>query len=373
LPGKPFHAFWLFFPAASLWAALSVPLSIFSATSGWPPGFIGAGHGHELIFGFALALVAGYTLGPQPWRVLTPIFLAWCLARAFWLIAPELLVSQALSIAFGLMVARQVVPRFQAAKKWRNKVAGPLILALCLAALAYTLSHYGLPLPSVRRIMLATIIGLLLLMTFIGGRAIAPAIAGILEKRGIPLNARVQPRIEGALLILLSLSILLMLTPATDRTTGLLLIVSGGLIALRTARWKLWLCGHRPDLLVFGLGYLWLATGSTVIGIALLRGQAPLPAMHLITVGALGTLSCSVMLRQAWQRAHRHFPPRWQVLTFAVSIGLAAITRFSAGTNPYAQTDLLWISAIAWSATYAGVFIQLLLLFRHAQTKRIQR
>ncbi|MBZ0334743.1 NnrS family protein [Marinobacter sp. AL4B] len=373
MPGKPFHAFWLFFPAASLWAALSVPLSIFSATSGWPVGLIGAGHGHELLFGFALALVAGYTLGPQPWRVLIPIFLVWLLARASWLIAPELLISRALSIAFALMVARQVVPRFQAAKKWRNKVAGPLILALCLATLAYSLSQYGLPLPSVRRIMLATIIGLLLLMTFIGGRAIAPAIAGILEKRGISLNARVQPRIEGALLILLSLAMLLILTPIADPITGLLLIISGGLIGLRATRWKLWLFGHRPDLLVFGLGYLWLAAGSTIIGIALLSGRAPLPAMHLITIGALGTLSCSVMLRQAWQRAQRRFPPRWQVLAVAVTTSVAAISRFSAGSNPHSQPDLLWISATAWSVTYVGVFIQLLLLFWHSQSKRIQR
>lgn len=67
-PLKPIHTFWLFFPAASLWAAAVVPLSIYAVLSGsgWPPGLIGAGHGHELIFGFALALIAGYTLGPQP-------------------------------------------------------------------------------------------------------------------------------------------------------------------------------------------------------------------------------------------------------------------------------------------------------------------
>ncbi|WP_339804863.1 hypothetical protein [uncultured Marinobacter sp.] len=49
------------FPAAALGAALAVPFSIYAVLSGsgWPPGLLGAGHGHELIFGFALALVAG--------------------------------------------------------------------------------------------------------------------------------------------------------------------------------------------------------------------------------------------------------------------------------------------------------------------------
>ena len=51
-------------------------MSIYAALSGygWPPGLIGAGHGHELIFGFALALIAGYTLGPQPRRAPVLLF-----------------------------------------------------------------------------------------------------------------------------------------------------------------------------------------------------------------------------------------------------------------------------------------------------------
>lgn len=134
MPRKNIHAFWLFFPAASLFAALTVPLSVFSVLSGtgWPPGLLGAGHGHELIFGFALALVAGYTLGPQPYRVLTVLFVLWLLARVSWILAPESLAAQLLSPAFALLLARHAIPRFQAAKKWRNRVAGPLILLLCL-------------------------------------------------------------------------------------------------------------------------------------------------------------------------------------------------------------------------------------------------
>src|SRR5690554_7645944 len=57
-------AFTLFFPLAALLAAVAVPLSMFAMLSGtgWPAGLVGVGHGFELIFGFALALIAGYTL-----------------------------------------------------------------------------------------------------------------------------------------------------------------------------------------------------------------------------------------------------------------------------------------------------------------------
>ncbi len=203
MPRKNIHAFWLFFPAASLFAALTVPLSIYSVLSGtgWPPGLLGAGHGHELIFGFALALIAGYTLGPQPGRVLTLLFVLWILARVSWVLAPESIAAQLLSPAFALMLARYAVPRFQAAKKWRNRIAGPLILLLCLLSVVFWLASNTLAAsaPAIldsRQVLTTAIVGLLLLMTFIGGRVIAPAVAGTLEKRGIPLEARVQPHVE---------------------------------------------------------------------------------------------------------------------------------------------------------------------------------
>lgn len=364
-PQKPFHAFWLFFPAAAIWAALVVPLSVHAVLSGsgWPPGLLGAGHGHELIFGFALALIAGYTLGPQPWRILAPLAALWLGARLTWLFFPDAPATQLLSPAFALLLAYRVVPRFQAAKKWRNKIAGPLILALCLLALLYLLVSAGLPFPATATVMHTAIVGLLLLMTFMGGRIIAPAVAGTLEKRGIPLQARVQPRLEGALLILLPLAMIAMLFPVARTIAGFLLAATAGLILARTLRWKLWHCLDRPDLLVLALGYLWLAAGALVTGYHLLAGKAVLPALHIIAIGALGTLSCSVMLRLAWQRAKRRFPPAWQVLAIALLIGIASLARYLAGATPFARPGHLWLAATCWSLAFAGVSIQLLTLY----------
>lgn len=377
IKAKPFHSFWLFFPTAALWAALAVPLSIYAVLSGsgWPPGLLGAGHGHELIFGFALALVAGYTLGPQPWRILAPLFLLWLIARVCWVLAPDNLGSQLLSPAFALLLARYVVPRFQAAKKWRNKVAGPLILALCLLSVAFLMAAYapisqGFPLPGTRQVMVAAIIGLLLLMTFMGGRIIAPAVAGTLEKNGIPLEARVQPRIEGALLVILPVAMILAFMPFADPATGLLLMFSAILILIRTTRWKLWHCRNRPDLLILAIGYLWLAIGAGRTGVQLWKGTDPLPALHVITIGALGTLSISVMLRLAWQRARRIFPPTWQVLSIASLILVAVLARLQAGTVPFAHPGVLWLSAFCWSAAYGLCAIQIVVLFRQSQQRR---
>jgi uncharacterized protein involved in response to NO len=377
MPRKNIHAFWLFFPAASILAALTVPPSIYSVLSltGWPPGLSGSGHGHELIFGFALALIAGYTLGPQPHRVLTLLFVLWLLARISWILAPESLAAQLLSPAFALLLARYAVPRFHAAKKWRNRITGPLILLLCLLSVVFWLSSNSLvastlAVPDSRQVLTTAIVGLLLLMTFIGGRIIAPAVAGTLEKRGIPLEARVQPHVEGALLATLLLALLLSFLPVAAHSVGLLLLVAAFLIVVRAVRWKLWHCRNRPDLLVLALGYLWLAAGAGASGLSLLMESDPLPSLHLITIGALGTLSTSVMLRLAFQRARRMAPPTWQVVGIACGMAVAATARLYAGDTPFLEPAALWLSAASWSCIYGFVALQVVLLFRHGQNRR---
>ncbi|GGE54366.1 hypothetical protein GCM10011533_03570 [Streptosporangium jomthongense] len=348
--------------------------AVWSGT-GWPAGLLGAGHGHELIFGFALALVAGYTLGPQPAAVLYPLFGLWLAARLGGILLPHNLIAQFLGPAFALLLARHVVPRFQAAKKWRNKMVGPLILLICLLSVMFWLaSALAIPqkswLPGPFPVMHSAITGLLLLMTFMGGRLIAPAVAGTLEKKGIPLEARVQPRIEGTLIVVLGASIFLMAFPEANLITAGLLITAAGLIALRTLRWKLWLCPERPDLLVLAVGYFWLAIGALATGLALLNSKPPAPALHLITIGALGTLSTSVMLRLAWQRSHRKPPPAGEVFPIAALLAIAAISRFIAGASPFGAPMLLWLSASSWTLAYLWVTGRLLLLAKHTQNRR---
>src|SRR5690606_41473169 len=88
-PRQPFANAW-FFPAATLYAALVLPWSLAGLLGllPVPPGLATPyGHAHELLFGFALAVVAGYLLGPQPPR-LTLLLAAWALARLGWLFWP---------------------------------------------------------------------------------------------------------------------------------------------------------------------------------------------------------------------------------------------------------------------------------------------
>ncbi|CEA01245.1 NnrS family protein [Pseudomonas saudimassiliensis] len=369
-------AFLLFFPLAALLAALTVPLSVWAVLSGsgWPPGLLGSGHGHEMVFGFALALIAGYTLGNQPQSVLYPLVGLWLAARLAWMLIPDSWLALLLSPAFALLLAWHVVPRFNAAKKWRNRITGPLILTVCLLPLAWLglLAAWrywpdlarGLEF-SAGRLLHAGVLCLLLLMMFMGGRIIAPAATVTLERKGIEPRARLQPHMESALIILLGLAILPLLLPGVDsslayRWSGLCLLAAAGVLAVRCWRWELWRCIERPDLLAFGIGYAWLAVGSLLCGVAFLGQHAAAPALHLITIGGLGTLSTGVMLRLYFQRASKTPPGTGWVCCITTLVAIAALSRFASGPAAFGQPILLWISAASWALAYIALLAKML-------------
>lgn len=71
-----------FFTVACAYAALMVPMAML-ARYGYGPVTLAvpSGHAFEMLFGFILALIAGYLLGPMfRWRVVLLIFF-WLLAR----------------------------------------------------------------------------------------------------------------------------------------------------------------------------------------------------------------------------------------------------------------------------------------------------
>ncbi|TKA91674.1 MULTISPECIES: NnrS family protein [Halopseudomonas] len=373
-------AFLLFFPLAAVLAAIVVPLSVWAVLSGsgWPPGLLGSGHGHELIFGFALALIAGYTLGNQPRQVLYPLIGLWLAARLAWLLMPESWLALLLSPTFALLLAWHVVPRFNAAKKWRNKITGPLILTICLLPIAWLglliawryrpeLARQ-LPLDT-QRLLHTGVLCLLLLMMFMGGRIIAPAAAVTLERQGREPRARLQPHMESTLIILLGLAILPLLLPwlsdaVSYRWSGLCLIAAGAVLAVRCLRWELWRCGERPDLLAFGIGYAWLALGSIASGVAFINQHATAPALHLITIGGLGTLSTGVMLRLYFQRSSKTPPSTGWVWSITGLIAIAAVLRYFSGPAAFAQPLLLSLSATTWALAYLALTGKMLSLGR---------
>jgi uncharacterized protein involved in response to NO len=314
-----------FYPAAALYAAAFLPVSILAMGARGP-----LWHAHEMLFGFALAVVAGNQLGTLSGWPLYLVLGAWLAARIAFVLQPWTLAASALNIVFAALLALHAAPRlFGAAKKWRNQALPATLVALCAAVIAFYFFSVGFR-PAV--LLLA------LLMLFMGGRLIAPAVAGQLERQGVKLAARVQPRLEGALIVAMALGVISSLVADLRVLVGVFSAVAGVLAGARLWRWELWRLRRRPDLLCLASGYAWLALGLGVYGVF-----ADTVALHFITVGALGTLTFNVMAL-AWLLRARRDPARSSIVVWGTLLIAVAVLLRTAGEYVAA--------ALAWSAAF---------------------
>tara|TARA_R110000823_G_scaffold144958_3_gene275053 strand:- start:4095 stop:5240 length:1146 start_codon:yes stop_codon:yes gene_type:complete len=343
----------VFFPLAALYGALAGWLSVFAMTgSGWPSGLLGAGHGREMFFGFALALVAGYLLGPLSRGWLLALAGLWLVARVTAVSFPASLPGQLLSPLFALLLGVLTIPRFRQARKWRNKAVMPLLGAITLLPLIW-LSGSRMPLAELGALLFAS------LMLFMGGRLIAPAAVGAFRERGLQLDVRVQPRLESLLLLLLAAAVVTLSIPITRPTSGILMLAAGLVAAVRLCRWRLWHC-RRPDLWAAGIGYGWVALGMVVLGATSLHGAGQRTALHLVTLGGLGTLASVVMARQHFLRQWKRPPRALLMLGTTGLMATATLARLAADVFPGVRIEALWLAAAAWSASLVWLAAHLL-------------
>ncbi|AOE49252.1 NnrS family protein [Kangiella sediminilitoris] len=348
----------VFFPAACFYGALAVVLSAVALNTGWPMGLVGSGHGHELLFGFLLALVAGYNLGKLARFSMWCLFILWLLARITYIIVPTHPVSQWLSPIFALVLAWKIVPRFFAAKKWRNKMISPLLLVICIFPLLWYLQFWGYIDLSHRQLLSAILLLFILLMAFFGGRIIAPAAAGELQKQGKRLQAPVQARLEGLLLLLLPVGALSISVPSTDKVAGVVTLLAASILLIRLTRWQLWHCLNRPDLMALGMGYFSLALGTLALGVAFWFNLPIKTILHIVTVAAAGCLSAGVILKSQYKRETAQTASAIMVLGIISLICIAASMRVLATVGGY-SLPLLSISALCWAIAFLclGVFL----------------
>jgi len=361
-PRVPFAAAW-FFPAAALHAALLLPVWVLGLLGLIPalPGLSSpAGHGHEMLFGFALAVIAGYLLGPQPFRLTLALLACWLAARLGALFWPDSLLTLGATLLFAAGFAWTVLPRFVgAAKKWRNQSVAPVVGGLALLS-AVTL--LGLGQGIVRVLQHESLLLLAVLLFFMGGRIIAPALAGHAQNQGRRLNARVQPQLEGAVLVLLALALLLTPLPwlLIQRLAGAILIAASVLTAIRLLRWQPWQCRARMDLLVLLLGYAWLALSLLLLGLSALFPTLPATAtLHALSVGALGSLTFGVMARTRLVQRYRDPCARRWIHPLALLISLAALARVVPALLGWQQTGWLLLAAGCWTLAYLALALLL--------------
>ena len=316
-------------------------------------------HGHELLFGYALLMAAGFLVTRAGPALLFALIGAWVLGRLA-VLMPETPAALPAGLLFPLLLVWLAArPLWRSAKRPENRIL-PLLLLLLTALEAGWWLGRGLGQPLLQqRALLGAVDLFTLMMLLVAGRVLPAALGGWLERRGIARRDERRRAWELPLAAALLLVLVADLAGREALAAGLVLVTAG--LALARARaWQLHHALARPDLWPLALGYLWLPLGLGLRGAAQFTGVLPPGhALHALTVGALGTLTLVMSARTA--RLQRHLPLQGlrRLGPAAVLVGLAALTRLAALPAVPLREMLLWLAAGLWClALLLGLWLQ---------------
>ena len=355
-----------FFLLAALIAAAAVPLwlLIYQGTldpvSHLPPTIW---HGHEMVFGFAIAVIAGFLLtAASNWtgrRTATglglgALVLLWMAGRIA-IVAGEALpawLTIGIDVAFLPILAVVLAVPLLATGNRRNVVFPVILTILGLINLSIHLGGIGAIDWDPSRGLRVAIDLILLMIGVLGGRVIPS-----FTKNALP-HAKVNPCPKASALALLSIATLAIAEMASDNAaiTGSAALAAGVINVLRMRGWGTFATLRTPILWILHAGYGWLATGLILRGAAELTGLIPLDAgIHALTLGAIGSMVVGMMSRVALGHTGRSIVPAKLTVAAYWLVNAAALLRvlFALTWDDTLRTVSLMGSGTLWSLAFA--------------------
>jgi len=359
-----------FYLAAAGFAVLAVPawLLIYTGKLSAMPGFNGLGwHIHEMLFGFAPAVIAGFLLtavrnwtgrptptGPS----LGALVLLWAAGRVLVVTGPvaaAAVVDTAFLPALGLAVA---LPVWRSRNTRNFKVIGIIAVLAVLNAtfhLAYLELIPAAWLPVAYRTALDTIA---LLITVMAGRVVpaftANAISGVNPRRITVVEVLAVGTVVA--IAVLDVTSYWWQPPSAIRVS--LLVTAAVAHTVRLACWSPLRTWRNPLLLMLPLAYAWLPVHFALRALAALGLSPPAPATHALTIGAMAGLMVAMMMRSARGHTGRDLRAGPAEISVFALLQLAALVRvptaaFAPAWTPHAALG----SGLLWTIGFAVMFI----------------
>lgn len=361
------YGFRPFFLGAGLAAMLLIPWWAASYAFGvplgtaWPPTLW---HGHEMLFGFIVAAIAGFLLTAVPsWtgargfagRPLAIVSGVWLLGRIaiatsqLWPLA----VVAALDLAFLPALAILVTPPLVRARN-RNTPLLAVLAALWATDAAF---YWGLSHHNDGTSLRALIVGIdivLLLITVIGGRIVPAFTASALKQRSIAGTVRAWPGVtELAIGSMIAVVLSDLLVP-DGRIAGVIAALAAAAQAVRLVQWRTLKTLRQPIVWVLHLAYIWLPIGLALKAVALLTGAAPAAFwLHALTIGTAATMILAVMTRASLGHTGRPLVVDPVIALAYLLLTAAALVRvFGLAILRIAYPEVILVAAFLWTAAF---------------------
>lgn len=359
------YAFRPFFIMVGLFAMLGVFLWTMTLHGSGLPGITPLWHAHEMLIGFAMAAVAGFSLtAVANWTgrpaingsALALLVFVWVAGRVAMLLTAWLPVSLILllDMLFPLLLTWLLSREIILGRSRRNY---PLIAIVFVVAGLNCIYQLGAAqwLPGGDRLAIYLLIHtLLLLVTIIAGRIVPSFTANWLRKQGqdqLPVDTEAVNK--AALVLTLAVGITASFIPAHP-LTGVLAFAAALCHGLRLSRWRGFATTSNPLLFVLHAAYLWLPLGYALLGCAVFGWLfTPTTALHALTMGAIGSMVLAVTTRVALGHTGRPLQAaRLTVFTYWLLM-IAVLVRVVGPLSDEGYMLIIDVSATAWILSFA--------------------
>ena len=360
------YGFRPFFLLGAAWAIVTLAALLAAFLGGaWPADAppVARWHGHEMLFGFVAAAVAGFLLTAVPtWTSSAPVsgaplaalFLAGRAVMSPWLglhdtafVLLDVLFFPAVGTAIGIALI--------AARNYRNF---QFMLLLAVLAIADALFHaaalgWVAPLPFDPLRLAANVV--MLMIGVIGGRIVPLFTRNALLRERIKVPFAPLPWLERASIAALAAVVIVDVADPDTPLAGMLALAAAALLALRLARWH----GHRtlrmPIVWILHAGYGWVVLALALKAAWLLAG-APwaMNWLHALTAGAFGTMILGVTTRVALGHTGRALAVGPAIVAaYGLVIAGALVRVFGGVLFPAQALNAIAAAAVLWAAAFA--------------------
>jgi len=347
-------AFRPFYLLAAALAVIAIPVWAVAFSGGLQLPIPGMWwHAHEMIFGFAAAVIIGFlftagrnwtgldTPSGAPLALLAGLWLAGRLAMAFGSGAWVAVIDIAFLPVAAVLLLRVLVK----AKSKRNYFVGVLPGLLALANLVFHLAVLQV-IDADPLMAMHLALGLIVVLeTIIGGRVIPMftfnGIRGIKQWR--------DKRVDWAAAIATGVALLLWATGA-GAWAAPVSIIAALLQAVRVGGWNPWATRKVSLLWILHLSYMWIPIGLALIGLAQLGILPRTAGIHALAIGATGGLIIGMITRTALGHTGRMLVAGPMETAAYVLVQLAVLIRvLTVVAIPAAAVGGIHAAATVWS------------------------
>jgi len=321
-------------------------------------------HGHEMVYGFAIAVMCGFLLTavrnwtglPTPTGIaLAGLALLWVLARVLIVTGPELLAALADVLFIPALIVAIAIPIY----KSRNKRNYKIVLLLALLAVTHFAYHLaflgGLPSWLNHTAVIVAIELITILYALVAGRVIPAftrnAIPGSDPKHSMWLEVLAF----GTLVLVTITTVASDWVPVPAMLPASLLVVGAVAHLFRLALWQPQLTLGNPLLWMMPVAYSWLPVALFLRALAPSIGHQAW--IHALTTGAISGLMLAMMMRSTLGHTGRPLAASGTDISAFLLLQLAAIVRVVAGFAPAGlHGPLVIVSGLLWVLAF-GIFL----------------